>query len=282
MKIGITGGRGMLGSDIRIAAQKEGFIPIIYDLPDFDITQQKSIDKMVAECDIIINCAAYTAVDKAEAEPDIASAVNSEAVKKLATAAQLAKKYILHISTDFVFGDESDTPMDEQFPTNPLSVYGATKLHGEEALRASGCKHAIIRIEWTYGSNGNNFITKIAELAEKLDQLTVIDDQIGSPTPTEAVAKAAICFVKNRTEGLYHFAAKDYASRYEVAKFILNELKISTPISPCSSSEFVTPAQRPKNSRFDCTEIDKVLDFERPEWQTALQEFLANNLSGGY
>ena len=278
MKIGITGGRGMLGSDIKTAATEAGFTPIIYDLPDFDITEQKSIDKMVSECDLIINCAAYTAVDKAETEPEIASAVNAEAVKKLANAAKLADKYILHISTDFVFGDESDTPMNEEFPTNPLSVYGATKLHGEEALKASGCKHAIIRIQWTYGSNGNHFISKIAELAKKLDQLSVIDDQIGSPTPTKYVAKAAICFVKNRTEGLYHFAAKNYASRYEVAKFILDELEISTPISPCSSSEFVTPAQRPKNSRFDCSKIDRVLDFERPEWQSALQNFLTNNL----
>ena len=282
MKIGITGGNGMLGSDIAKAAKKEGLTPILYDLPDFDITKQESIDKMIAESDIIINCAAYTAVDKAEAEPDIAAAVNAEAVKKIADSAKIAGKYLLHISTDFVFGDDSETPMNENFPTNPLSVYGATKLHGEEALKESGCKHAIIRIEWTYGSNGNNFITKIAEFAKKLDQLSVIDDQIGSPTPTKSVAQAAICFVKHRTEGLYHFAAKNYASRYEVAKFILEELKLPTPVSPCSSSEFPTPAQRPKNSRFDCSKIDKVLDFERPEWQTALREFLANNLSTGY
>ncbi len=274
MKLGITGGRGMLGTDIKLLAEQEGFEPVIYDLPEFDLTDRALIDAMVAECDIIINCAAYTAVDKAEEEPEIAEAVNATAVANLAEAAKLADKYLLHISTDFVFGDDSNNPMDENFPTNPLSVYGATKLHGEKLLEKSGCKHGIIRIEWTYGRNGNHFISKIAELAEKLDQLNVIDDQIGSPTPTKYVAKAAICFIKNRTEGLYHFSSKGYASRYEVAKFILNELNINTPISPCSSSEFVTPAQRPKNSRFDCSEIDKVLDFKRPEWQNALKSFL--------
>ena len=274
MKIGITGGRGMLGSDIKTLVEKEGFSPKIYDLPEFDLTNRASIDAMVAECDTIINCAAYTAVDKAEEEPDIAEAVNATAVANLADAAKLADKYILHISTDFVFGDDSDTPLNETFQTNPLSVYGATKLHGEKALEKSGCKHGIIRIEWTYGHNGNHFISKIAELAEKLDQLTVIDDQVGSPTPTEYVAKAAICFIKNQTEGLYHFSSKGYASRYEVAKFILNTLNINTPLTPCSSSEFVTPAQRPKNSRFDCSKIDKVIDFERPDWKEALKKFL--------
>ena len=162
MKIAITGGRGMLGSEIKIWAEKKRFIPKIYDLPEFDLTNRASINAMVAECDIIINCAAYTAVDKAEDEPDIAEAVNATAVANLAEAAKLANKYLLHISTDFVFGDNSDTPMNEDFPTNPLSVYGATKLHGEKLLKKSGCKHGIIRIEWTYGHNGNHFISKIA------------------------------------------------------------------------------------------------------------------------
>jgi len=274
MKIGITGGRGMLGSDIKILAEKEGFEVLIYDLPEFDLTKEKDIEKIVSECDIIVNCAAYTAVDKAEEEPELAKAINATAVAKLAESAKLADKYILHISTDFVFGDDSDRPMNEDYTTNPLSVYGATKLHGEELLINSGCRHAIIRIEWTYGTNGNHFISKIAELAEKLDQLSVIDDQIGSPTPTEDVAKAVISFIKNRTEGLYHFAAEGYASRYEVAEFIINKLNITTPIAPCSSSEFVTPAQRPKNSRFDCSKIDKVIDFKRPNWKSALSKFL--------
>jgi dTDP-4-dehydrorhamnose reductase len=274
MIIGITGGRGMLGSDIKKLAEKEGFSTSIYDLPEFDLTKQEDIEKMVSECDLIVNCAAYTAVDKAEEVPELAEAVNATAVAKLAESAKLAGKYLLHISTDFVFGDDSDTPMNEDYPTNPLSVYGATKLHGEELLVNSECRHAIIRIQWTYGTNGNHFISKIAELAEKLDQLTVIDDQIGSPTPTEYVAKAVICFIKNKTEGLYHFAAEGYASRYDVAKFIIEELNIKTPITPCLSSEFKTPAQRPKNSRFNCSKIDKVLDFKRPDWQSALKSFL--------
>ena len=272
--IGITGGKGMLGSDIAILAEKEGFLVRIYDLPEFDITKQSDIQQVVSECDFMVNCAAYTAVDKAESEPELAASVNATAVANLAKAAKLAEKYLLHISTDFVFGDNGDLPLHEMSETNPLSVYGATKLKGETLLKESGCKNAIIRIEWTYGANGNNFINKISEFAAKLDQLNVVDDQIGSPTATVDIAKAVLCFLNNESEGLYHFASNGYASRFEVAKFILEQKGDKTPVSPCSSSEFKTPAHRPENSRFNCSKIDGVIDFKRPNWQESLRKFL--------
>ena len=264
----------MLGSDIVDVAEKRGYDVRIFDLPEFDISRRKDIEKAVSKSDVIVNCAAYTAVDKAESEPDICRRVNANAVGILGEVAKIADKYLLHISTDFVFGDSGEKPLSEEDKCNPLGVYGMTKLEGEQLLQKSGCRHSIIRIEWTYGSHGSHFISKIAELAEKLDCLKVVGDQFGSPTPTTSVAKAVMCFVGSEIEGLYHFAARDYASRYDVAKVILNELNLHTELTACSSDEFSAPAKRPLNSRFDCSKIDKILDFERPKWQKALKDFL--------
>jgi dTDP-4-dehydrorhamnose reductase len=272
--IGITGGRGMLGSDIKELAEKQGYKINIYDLPEYDLTIDDNLEKIVSENDIIINCAAYTAVDKAESEEEICHKVNAEVPKKLGSIAKAQNKYIIHISTDFVFGDDADSLLNEESPLNPLSVYGSTKLEGEKNLTASGCKNAIIRVQWTYGVHGNHFVAKIIELAEKMPELKVVDDQYGAPTPTTSVAQAILCFIKNKTEGLYHFAANGYASRYDVAKVIFKEKKINIPLTPCSSSFFSSPAKRPVNSRFDCSKIDKVIDFTRPEWDKALKDFL--------
>lgn len=270
----------MLGSDIKALAEECGYTGRIYDLPEFDITVEADLEKMVAENDFIINCAAYTAVDQAETETEICQAVNADAIGILGKVAKTADKYVLHISTDFVFGDDGCEPLIETDVPCPLGVYGATKLHGEELLELSECRHAIIRVQWTYGLHGKHFVSKIADLAERLDKLKVVDDQWGSPTPTSAVAKAVMCFIEWEIEGLYHFAAKGYASRYEVAKFILEKKGIGKGVEPCSSSEFSAPAARPLNSRFNCSKIDQVLDFERPDWQDALGDFLdkTNNL----
>jgi len=272
--VGISGGNGMLGNDVKLQAEDLGYCVNIYDLPKFDLTNQNHIKKLVSENDIIINCAAYTAVDQAESEKEICKAVNCDALYTLGKAAKLANKYILHISTDFVFGDDGDQAMDENFKTNPLSVYGSTKLDGETALTNSGCRCGIIRVQWTYGEHGNHFISKIAELATKLDALKVVDDQFGAPTPTTSVANAVISFIKNETEGLYHFAAAGYSNRFEVAKVIIKTLNLQTTLSPCDSGEFSAPAKRPLNSRFNCDKIDQVIDFIRPNWKDALEEFL--------
>jgi dTDP-4-dehydrorhamnose reductase len=278
MIIGITGGRGMLGKEISDLLASAGYEIKIFDLPDFDITADSAAEKIAGSSDIIVNCAAYTAVDHAEKEPETARAVNALAPAAIARAAKSADKYLIHISTDFVFGDSGITPLDEETHPNPLSVYGATKLEGEELIAETGCRHAVIRVEWTYGSNGNNFIFKIISLAEKMDTLKVVADQVGSPTPTASAAAAVKCFIEKQPEGIYHFASNGYASRYDVALFIAEQLNLDTKITPCDSSEFPAPAERPLNSRFDCSKIDKVLDFKRPEWQDALSDFIATHV----
>ena len=267
-------GNGMLGSDLAQLASEAGWNVSVYDLPDFDITSKTQLQGVVNAADCIVNCAAYTNVDKAETEKELCKKVNAQALLTLGELAAQAEKYVVHISTDFVFGDLQDTPQSEDDKTNPLSVYGSTKLQGENNLLNSGCKCAVIRIEWTYGIHGNNFISKILELAQKLPQLKVVNDQFGSPTSTMDISRAILEFVNGKIEGLYHFAASGYATRFDIAKVVIEHFKLDTKITPCASDEFPAPAARPCNSRFDCSKIDKVLSFERPAWQESLNKFL--------
>ena len=273
-RISILGGKGMLGSDLAKLAESAGHEVFIFDLPEFNITCDADVQNAVSHADFIVNCAAYTAVDKAETERETCRSVNALAVESLAKFAKGKNKYLVHISTDFVFGDESEKSLSEDDTPKPLSWYGTTKLEGEKLLQASGCRHAIVRLEWTYGKNGVNFITKLLEAAKKNPKLKVVGDQTGSPTWTADAARVILRLFEKQTEGLYHFAAAGYASRYEVAKFILQEKNIDRETSSCSSSDFPTPAKRPKNSRFNCSKIDKVIDFKRPPWQEAMAEFL--------
>lgn len=274
IKLGITGANGMLGSDLSSLAKKAGFLVSSYDLPDYDMTNGKTIDLIASSNDLIVNCAAYTAVDKAESEVDKSYKINSDSVEKLGLAVNSMSKYLVHISTDFVFGDSSNNPLTEDDITGPLGVYGASKLDGEEKLRKVCPNSAIVRLQWTYGLHGDNFIKKILKVAVTSKSLKIVEDQIGSPTATTAVSQAILCLIDLKTTGLFHYASNGYASRFEVTKFILKEKGIQRELIPCLSSEFVTPAKRPLNSRFDCSKIDKVLTYKRPFWKDELREFL--------
>lgn len=266
-------GKGMLGSEVAKLAAADWEVSS-YDLPEFDLTDAQQVKELVDSADCIVNCAAYTNVDKAETERELCTAVNATAPGVLGELAAGAGKYIVHISTDFVFGDLTDAPQSEDDPTNPLNIYGAAKLAGDRNLLASGCKCGIIRVQWSYGAKGNNFITKILELAKKIPELKVVEDQTGAPTWTKDMARAIMDFLQNQTQGLYHFAAAGYTTRFEVAKAIVEHFKLNTKLTPCKSSEFPAPAGRPHNSKFDCSKIDKVLSSTRPAWQDSLKLFL--------
>jgi dTDP-4-dehydrorhamnose reductase len=272
--IAILGGRGMLGSDVARIFTESRLNFQVFDLPEFDITNPEQIQDVVQRAQIIINCAAYTNVDKAETEADLAYKVNAEAVGQLGNLTRDHGRWILHISTDFVFDGgleraylESDTP-------NPINSYGRTKLAAERLLAESGCRYCIVRTEWTYGKGGNNFITKLVEKASKGQVLRVVDDQIGAPTATTEVAKVIGKLLPGRPQGIFHFAASGYASRFEVAKFIFEKLGISANLSSCKSSDYTTPAQRPLNSRLDCSKIQAVLGEDIEHWQGPLGRFL--------
>lgn len=273
-QIVVLGGRGMLGTDIAGILGQEGIEAGAWDLPEFDITNDEQLKKAVEGSETIINCAAYTNVEKAESEADLAYEVNAEAVGRLGRFAKAAGAGVLHISTDFVFDGKSQRPYLETDATNPINTYGRTKLAGEQLLTESGCRYCIIRLEWTYGPAGDNFVKKLIERAKSGRPLRVVDDQVGSPTATFEAAKAICKLLPNLPEGIFHFAAAGYVSRYEMARFIFGKLDMTVDLTGCKSSDYPTAAARPLNSRFNRRKIEAVLGELIKPWQGPLEHFL--------
>lgn len=273
-RIAIIGGRGMLGTDLVKICRQEDFDVKVFDLPEFDVTHSRQLKEAVDSAKIIINCAAYTNVDGAESEAELAYQVNAEAVGRLGALVKEANAWLLHISTDFVFDGRSDRPYVETDLPNPINEYGKTKLAGEQLLAQSGCKNCIVRVEWTYGLAGNNFVTKIIQRAKTNSTIKVVDDQIGSPTATTEAAKVICELLRVKPTGLFHLASAGYVSRYEMAKFIFDKLSMDVNLLPCKTSDYVTVAARPLNSRFDCSKIQALLDEPIEPWQGPLERFL--------
>jgi dTDP-4-dehydrorhamnose reductase len=272
--VAILGAGGMLGSDLSETCAERGHEVRGFDLPDFDLTDPGQLRRAVEEANVVVNCAAYTNVDGAESEVELAHRVNAEAVGRLGALARENDQWVLHFSTDFVFDGRLDRPYKETDEPNPLNEYGKSKLAGERLLAESGCRCCIVRIEWTYGAHGDNFVTKIIARAKQGAGLKVVDDQTGAPTATTEVAALTCELLDRKVEGLFHFAAAGYASRFEVARFILQRCAPEVEPSACSSSDFATPAQRPLNSRFDCGKIQGLLDNPIRSWQEPLESFL--------
>ena len=273
-RVAILGGRGMLGTDLVNECGRQGIDFEIFDLPEFDITNESHLSGAIKNAGAVINCAAYTNVEKAESESELAYKVNADAVGKLGFVAAKAGVRVLHISTDFVFDGKSDRPYVETDTPNPINIYGKSKLAGERLLVESGCANCIMRVEWTYGRSGNNFVSKLIDAAKKGQKLRVVDDQVGSPTATAEAANAILNLLAKRSIGLYHFAACGYVSRFETAKFIFEKLKMPVDLSSCKSSDYKTAAQRPLNSCFDCRKIEKLLGEPIKPWQEPLENFL--------
>ncbi|HUU17908.1 MAG TPA: dTDP-4-dehydrorhamnose reductase [Sedimentisphaerales bacterium] len=273
-KVAILGGRGMLGTDLTKICGQQGFNVEVFDLPEFDITNSQQLKEALSTTKTIINCAAYTNVDGAESEAELAYQVNTKAVGRLGVLVKEANAWLLHISTDFVFDGRSDRPYVEMDLPNPINEYGKTKLAGERLLAQSSCKNCIVRVEWTYGLAGNNFVTKIIQRAKTNSTIKVVDDQIGSPTATTEVAKVICELLRIKPTGLFHFASAGYVSRYEMAKFIFDKLSMDVNLLPCKTSDWKTGADRPLNSRFDCSKIQALLDEPIEPWQGPLERFL--------
>ncbi len=270
----ILGAKGMLGSDVVRECEARGIDFEGYDLPQFDITDSRQLAEVLGHADAVINCAAYTNVDGAETETEKAYRVNAEAVEHLGTLARKNGIWVLHISTDFVFDGKLATPYMETDMPNPINAYGRTKLAGEMLLVESRCTHCIIRLEWTYGRNGDHFVRKIIRRAKEQKQLKVVDDQVGAPTATTEAAKIICDVLGARPQGVFHFAASEYASRFDVARFIIEKVKIETELTGCRTADFPTPAARPLNSRFNCAKIRGLLEKSIKPWQVPLEEFL--------
>ena len=272
--VAILGGKGMLGTDLANLCEQQGFDVEVFDLPEFDITNPQHLEKAVEGTDTVVNCAAYTNVDGAESEAELAYQVNTAAVGRLGALVKEANAWLLHISTDFVFDGWLNRPYVETDTPNPINAYGKTKLAGEQLLGQSGCHHCIMRLEWTYGSHGRNFVTKLIQRAKTGKTLKVVNDQIGSPTATTEAAEVICKLLRKKPAGVFHFASYGYISRYEMAKFIFDKLSMDVNLLPCKTSDYVSAAARPLNSRFDCSRITALLDEPIEPWQVPLERFL--------
>jgi len=241
--------------------------------------------------DVIVNAAAYTAVDKAESEPELARTVNALAPDVLAREAKLGNAWLIHYSTDYVFDGSGNRPWRETDATAPLNVYGATKLEGERLIQAAGCAYLILRTSWVYGARGGNFAKTMLKLAQERDTLKVIDDQIGAPTGADMLADVtahAIRAARQRPElsGLYHLAAAGETSWHGYAGFVLDHaqragvpLKVAPDaIKAVPSSAFSTPAKRPLNSRLDTAKLQHAFELNLPMWQTGVTRMLTEIL----
>ena len=283
----ITGVSGQLGGAIAKSATANGAAVICPDRHQLDLANPESIRAMVGSGNIngVVNCAAYTAVDRAESEPDIALAINAIAPKILADECAKLKIPLLHVSTDYVFNGEKLAPYIEEDPVGPLGVYGLTKEAGERAIRASGVQHAIIRTAWLLNSSGSNFLTTMLRLAAERDELRVVSDQIGCPTSVEDLANALIVVTERLgdTSGTWHFANNGQASWYELAKHIFSYAEVrGSPgprLTPIATSDYPTPAKRPQNSRLSSLKFQRDFGLKPRPWQNAVDGILADRLS---
>lgn len=284
MNILVTGANGQLGNEMRVVARNSADNYIFTDVAELDITDAAAVEKMVTDNDVkvIINCAAYTNVDKAEDDREFAELLNARAVENLAQAIRRNDGVLVHVSTDYVFGGtKNNTPCREDEPANPTGVYGVTKLHGEQAIIASGCHHIIIRTAWLYSEFGKNFLKTMLDLTATKPQLKVVFDQVGSPTYAYDLALAIFDIVENRkyvdNDGIYHYSNEGVCSWFDFTKMIAEYADhTGCDIQPCHSDEFPSKVIRPSYSVLDKTKIKKTFGVAVPYWTDSLRVCMTN------
>ena len=278
MNILVTGANGQLGCEMRRLGAVSPNNYIFTDVAELDITNAVAVALFVKQYSIgaIVNCAAYTNVDKAESDEATAELINATAVGNLAIAAKEVGATLFHVSTDYVFGLEGNTPRTEEMPTDPLGVYGSTKLHGEQAIEKSGCKALIFRTAWLYSEFGNNFLKTMMRLTAEREQLNVVFDQVGTPTYAGDLALAIFSIIEAGVypgnEGIYHFSNEGACSWYDFAIEIAAAAgNTGCRINPCHSSEFPSPVTRPPYSVLDKTKIKATFDIDIPHWRESME-----------
>ncbi len=273
----ITGANGQLGSEMRRLGAVSPNEYIFTDVAELDITDAAAVAQFVSDngVEIIVNCAAYTNVDKAESDEATAELINATAVANLAKAMKAVDGTLFHVSTDYVFGNEGNTPRTEDMPLNPLGVYGRTKLRGEQAIAEVGCKAVIIRTAWLYSEFGNNFLKTMMRLTAEREQLNVVFDQVGTPTYAGDLALAIFSIIEGGlypgNEGVYHFSNEGVCSWYDFATEIAMAAgNTACKVQPCHSDEFPSPVKRPSFSVLDKTKIKKTFDIDIPHWRDSM------------
>lgn len=297
MKILVTGKNGQVGHELMTTLAPLGKV-IGIDVKECDLSQSAAIEALLDKVspDIIVNSAAYTAVDKAESESTIAHAVNAQAPKIFARYAARRNILLIHFSTDYIFDGKKEGAYLEDDESHPQSVYGKTKWLGEEAVRKMAAKHIIIRTSWVFGSHGVNFLKTMLKLAQERDKLSIVADQFGAPTSAKLLAEVTAQIIKELQEpgfyrkfGTYHVVAKGETSWHGYAKLVIekaNALGVVTKISPdqikpITTKEYPVPAPRPANSRLDTTKVLSTFSVRLPKWQDEVDCVVKELLQGG-
>lgn len=278
-KVVVTGGFGQLGQCLQEICKSYPEIDFTFlDVSDLDITDSVAVDRYFSETafDVLVNCAAYTAVDQAEKEPEVARRINATATEYLAKAVHKNNAQLIHISTDYVFDGSANTPRVETDQVNPIGVYGATKLEGEQLAFAFNEKTIVIRTAWVYSPYANNFVKTMLRLFAEREEIGVINDQIGSPTNALDLAEV-ICQIISKEKlvyGVYHYSNEGVCSWYEFAEKIKELTNSSIKINPLSTNEYPTLAKRPAYSLLDKTKIKTIYNVQIPEWTSSLEKTL--------
>ena len=283
MKILVLGSKGQLGQCLndQLAITEHD---VVYtsrgqiDISDFEVTKSQILK---ISPDIVINATAYTAVDKAEEERQAADRINHLAVANIANICNQLDCWLIHVSTDYVFDGNSEVPYKEDNPTNPQGVYGDSKLKGEVAIEASGCKYLIIRTAWVYSEYGNNFLKTMLRLSTDRDELSIVGDQIGCPTYAQDIAKSIVSILsfldlKGSSSGIYHYCGDEPCSWYDFARAIFLEaevqgLKTPSYVKSITTAGYPTPAIRPAYSVLDCSKIESCFDVTRSNWRDGIK-----------
>ena len=283
MKILVLGSKGQLGQCLndQLAITEHD---VVYtsrgqiDIAEFEVTKAQILE---ISPDIVINATAYTAVDKAEEEHQAADRINHLAMANIASICNQLDCWLIHVSTDYVFDGNSEVPYKEDNPTNPQGIYGGSKLKGEVAIEASGCKYLIIRTAWVYSEYGNNFLKTMLRLGADRDELSIVGDQIGCPTNAQDIAKSIVSILsfldlKGSSSGIYHYCGDKPCSWYDFARAIFLEaevqgLKTPSYIKSITTADYRTPAIRPAYSVLDCTKVESVFDVTQSNWRDGIK-----------
>lgn len=279
-KVLVTGSNGQLGSELKEIAQNAVNLEFIFtDVADLDIANPDAVDTFIADLkpQFIVNCAAYTAVDKAESEESAAHSINAKAPLFLARAAKSVNAKFIHVSTDYVFDGKSFRPYTEDMPTNPTSTYGSTKLEGEQFALNTYTETVIIRTSWLYSKYGNNFVKTMIKLGNDREELGVIFDQVGTPTNAADLAEAILSIITKTetdsnafTPGIYHYSNEGVCSWYDFAIQIHEYAHVTCNVKPLLTIQYPTPAPRPHYSVLDKSKIKETFQITIPYWKTSL------------
>ena len=279
MKLLVTGVKGQLGHDIVNECKERNIEVVGVDVEEMDITDTKMVEEVIkgGNFNAVVHCAAWTAVDKAEDEVEACTKVNVEGTKNIANVCKELDIPMMYFSTDYVFDGQGETPWNEYDQRNPLNVYGQTKYEGELIVEALE-KYFIVRIAWVFGVNGNNFIKTMLRLGKERGAVSVVNDQIGSPTYTYDLSKLVVDMIQTDKYGIYHATNEGLCSWYEFACEIFKQAEIDVTVTPVDSNAFPAKAKRPSNSRMSKDMLDKNGFKRLPTWQDALQRYIKQDM----